>query len=138
MCMGGGGGGQQKIVMPKTEAYDRQFELQRAAIEQQMNNSSMLMQQQLQASLRSKEELTRQIAEIKTEKANDAAALDEQAKRMSVLIGAPPPEPTAKAPAVGEDRNSDAAGVRKRGKSRLRIQRTTAMSSGQGSGLNIT
>lgn len=137
MCMGGGGG-RQTIVMPKTESYDRQFELQRAAMEQQMNNSSILLQQQLQASLRKKEDLTRQIAEVKTEKANDAAALDEQAKRMSVLIGAPPPEPTAKAPVVGKDRNSDAAAVRKRGKSRLRIQRTTATSSGQGSGLNIT
>ena len=45
MCGGGGGGG--TIYQPDYNAYDKQFDLQRSAIESQINNSSMAMQQQL-------------------------------------------------------------------------------------------
>lgn len=134
MCSGGGGGG-GTIVMPDTRAYDRQFDLQRAAMEQQMNNSSQLMQQQLQASLQKKNDLATQIREIKVEQANSTQALEEQAMRLSALIGPPPPEETAKAPAVGSrDRNVKTT----KGKSALRIRRSSSGSFGQGAGLNIT
>ena len=135
MCMGGGGGSPATITMPDTSAYDRQFELQKAAIDSQMNNNTMLMQQQLQASLRQQNQLRSDIAEAKVLKADNQKALEEEAQRMSVLVGAPPPEPTAQAPKVGSrDRNVNT----RKGKSALRIGRKVASSSGQGTGLNIT
>ena len=136
MCMGGGGGG-GTIVMPDTGAYEQQFDLQRRAIEQQMNNGTQLMQNELQNSLRQKQDLLTQIKDIKKEKADSAAALDEQAMRLSTLIGPPPPEQTAKAPLVGGSREN-ASASQKKGKSSLRISRTTSSRYGQGAGLNIT
>ena len=135
MCMGGGGGSPATITMPDTSAYDRQFEMQKAAIDSQMNNNTMLMQQQLQATLREQNQLRADIAEAKVLKADNQKALEEEAQRMSVLVGAPPPEPTAQAPKVGSrDRNVNT----RKGKSSLRIGRKVASSSGQGTGLNIT
>ena len=134
MCMGGGGGG-GTIVMPDTDAYEQQFDLQRRAIEQQMNNGTQLMQSKLQNSLRQKQDLLTQISDIKKEQADSAAALDEQAMRLSTLIGPPPPEKSAEAPVVGSrDRNVQT----RKGKSSLRIGRTTSSLYGQGAGLNIT
>lgn len=137
MCMGGGGGGGGTIVMPDTSAYEQQFDLQRRAIEQQMNNGTQLMQNELQNSLRQKQDLLTQIKDIKKEQADSAAALDEQAMRLSTLIGPPPPEQTAKAPLVGGSREN-ASASQKKGKSSLRIGRTTSSRYGQGAGLNIT
>ena len=42
MCMGGGGAA--TITQPDYTAYNQQFELQKSAIEQQMNNSTQLKQ----------------------------------------------------------------------------------------------
>lgn len=134
MCMGGGGG-RATITMPDTGAYEQQFDLQRRAIEQQMNNGTQLMQNELQNSLRAKQDLQTQIKDIKKSQADSAAALDEQAMRLSTLIGPPPPEKSAQAPLVGSrDRKTQT----KKGKSSLRIGRTTTNSYGQGAGLNIT
>lgn len=138
MC-GGGRAAPATIVMPNTGAYDREFDLQRAAMEQQMQGQASLMQMQLQQSLRSKEELMGRIKEVKIAQANDEAKVDEQARRMSALIGPPPPEPTAQKPVVGDDRRAEQGlSSTRRGKSRLRIERPVAAKSGQGSGLNIT
>jgi hypothetical protein len=135
MCMGGGGGSRGTIMMPDTSAYDRQFEMQKAAIDSQMNNTAMLMQNQLQGALQDQNLLRQQIAEAKVTQADNQKALEEEAKRMSVLVGAPPPEPTAQAPIVGtRERNVNT----RKGKSALRIGRKVANSSGQGTGLNIT
>lgn len=135
MCMGGGGGNQATITMPDTSAYDRQFQMQKAAIDSQMNNSSMLIQQQLQGVLREQNTLRADIADAKAAKAESQAALEEEAQRLSVLIGTPPPEPVAQAPKVGSrERNVNT----RKGKSALRIGRRVANSSGQGTGLNIT
>lgn len=134
MCFGGGGS-RATITMPDTSAYDRQFQLQKSAIESQMNSSMTLMQQQLQGSLRKKEDLLSQIKEAKVESATKQEAVNEQAARMAALIGPPPPEKTAEAPVTGaRDRGLST----KKGKSALRISRTVATSNGQGSGLNIT
>ena len=139
MMCGGGSPAPATIVMPNTQAYDREFDLQRAAIEQQMQGQAQLLQAQLQQSTRSKQDLLQQIKDYKVDEAQSAERLDEQARRMSVLIGPPPPEESAKAPLVGRERNASETGSTKRkGKSQLRIGRTTATTSGKGAGLNIT
>jgi hypothetical protein len=131
MCMGGGGGGGATITMPDTSAYDRQFNLQKAAIEQQMNSGAQLMQSQLQQSLRSKQEVLQQSADARRVLAENTNA---NAMRMAQLIGTPPPEKSAEAPVVGRNRGTATS----KGKGALRIERTTASSTGQGAGLNIT
>lgn len=136
MCSGGGGS-RTTITMPDTGAYEQQFDLQRRAIESQMSNSTQLMQNELQNSLRQKQDLLTQIRDVKKEQAESSAALEEQAMRLSTLIGPPPPEQSAKAPVVGGSREN-ASASRKKGKSSLRIGRTTSSRYGQGAGLNIT
>ena len=133
MCFGGGGGG--TITKPDYRAYDQQFELQKAAIESQTQNSSMAMQQQLQQSLKQQTIVREQIRDAQVAKAEDNARLEEEAQRLSVLMGTPPPEPTAEAPVIGaRDRRINT----KKGKSALRISQKVATSTGQGAGLNIT
>ncbi len=133
MC-GGGGGERATIYQPDYNAYDKQFDLQRAAIESQMNNGVMAMQQQLQSALQSQNSVRSEIAQAKTAKAEDASALNEEAMRLSTLIGAPPPEKSAQAPEIGaRDRGIKTT----KGRKTLRIGRT-ANSSSQGTGLNIT
>lgn len=132
MCGGGGGGG--TIYQPDYNAYDKQFELQRSAIESQMNNSSMAIQQQLQGALESQAATRQRINDERISAAESASALNEEAMRLSTLIGTPPPEKTAEAPAVGARERS--LNTRK-GRKALRIGRT-ATSSSQGTGLNIT
>lgn len=133
MC-GGGGGQSATIYKPDYDAYNREFELQRDAINQQMSNSAVSMQTELQGVLRDQNSLRADIAERKIEIADDENSLQEEAMRLSTLLGAPPPEKSAQAPAIGSrDRNIKT----KKGKGSLRIGRT-ASSSSQGTGLNIT
>ena len=132
MC--GGGGSSGTIYQPDYNAYDKQFALQRSAIESQMNSSTMAVQQQLQSALRTQQSVQTQISEDKIAAANDAAALNEEAMRLSTLIGTPPPEKTAQGPTVGSrERGLDS----QKGRKTLRIGKT-ANSSSQGTGLNIT
>ena len=132
MC--GGGGQRATIYQPDYNAYDKQFALQRSAIESQINNGTMAMQQQLQSALRAQNTVRADIAEDKVAAANDSAALNEESMRLSTLIGAPPPEETAQAPTVGaRERGLDT----RKGRKTLRIGKT-AKSSSQGTGLNIT
>ena len=134
MC-GGGSPKPATIMMPDTGAYDKQFEMQKAAIDSQMNSTANLMQQQLNDALRAQNQLREDIRDAKVVKAEKQDALEEQARRMSVLMGPPPPEPTAQAPKVGSrDRKTNT----RKGKGSLRIGRKVASSSGQGAGLNIT
>ena len=133
MC-GGGGGQRATIYQPDYDAYDREFELQRDAINQQMSNSVMSMQTQLQGSLRDQERIRTQINEVKVEQAENEDDLQEEAMRLSTLIGAPPPEKSAQAPEIG---SRDRGIKTSKGKKSLRIGRT-ANSSSQGTGLNIT
>jgi hypothetical protein len=132
MC--GGGGQRATIYQPDYNAYNQQFDLQRSAIESQINNGTLAMQQQLEDALREQNTVRSGIAEEKVAAANDASALNEEAMRLSTLIGAPPPEKTAQAPEVGaRERGLKTT----KGRKALRIGRT-ANSSGQGTGLNIT
>ena len=133
MCFGGGGGG--TITKPDYRAYDQQFELQKAAIDSQMQNASMAMQEQLNASLKEQTAVREDIRDFQVARAEDNARLEEEAQRLSVLMGTPPPEPTAQAPVIGaRDRKINT----KKGKSALRISQKVATSTGQGTGLNIT
>ena len=134
MCMGGGGS-RATITQPDYGAYNQQFQLQKDAIDQQMNNSTLLMQQELQTSLRNQSDLKEQIAEAKIAKAEDAAELDQEARRLSALVGPPPPAKVASAPEIGV-RERDIK--TRKGKSSLRIGRKTAKGSAKGTGLNIT
>ena len=130
MCFGGGGS-RATITMPDTRAYDRMFDMQKSAIESQMNSGLQLKQQELQSTLKNQEKLHQQSLDLKQQLANDTSA---QAARMAALIGAPPPEKTATAPVTGNART----GATRKGKSGLRIERQTASSAGVGAGLNIT
>lgn len=133
MCMGGGGK-RATITQPDYSAYNQQFQLQKDAIDQSMNNSSTLMQQQLQSSLQKQNSVRAEIAEARVAKADNQKALQEEARRLSVLMGPPPPEPSAQAPEIGtRDRDINT----RKGKSSMRIGRKTAKSSAKGSGLNI-
>ena len=132
MC--GGGGQRATIYQPDYNAYDKQFALQRSAIESQMNNSTIAMQEQLQGALREQQSVRSRISEEKTAAAEDASLLSQEAMRLSTLIGTPPPEKSAQAPEIGaRERGLQTT----KGRKALRIGRT-ANSSGQGTGLNIT
>ena len=132
MC--GGGGERATIYQPDYNAYDKQFALQRSAIESQINNGTNAMQQQLQGVFQTQNTVRSEIAEDRIAAANDASSLSEEAMRLSTLIGAPPPEKSAQAPEIG---SRDRGVKTTKGRKSLRIGRT-ANSSSQGTGLNIT
>tara|TARA_R110002012_G_scaffold183447_2_gene349844 strand:- start:262 stop:684 length:423 start_codon:yes stop_codon:yes gene_type:complete len=140
MCMGGPKINRKKakpavINMPDFDRYDREFDLQKAAIDQQMSGSMTAMQDQLNAALREQTTLKEEIAAAQAAKAERQSALEEKAARLSVLMGPPPPEKAAQAPEIGvRDRDIKT----RKGKKALRIGRKVAQSSGQGAGLNIT
>lgn len=129
MCSGGGGAA--TITTPDYAAYNRQFDLQKAAIDQGMNSGSQLLQQQLNQSMTAKQSaLTAEVEQRKVLAENTNA----QAMRMAALIGTPPPEKSASAPEVGSARGIET----KKGKSALRIGLDSTSRMGQGAGLNIT
>lgn len=130
MCFGGGGS-PAVITMPDTGAYDRQAQLQMDAMRQTQNMGVSIKQSELNQALANQQQTLTELRDVKTQRANDTAA---NAARMAALIGAPPPNPSAKAPTVGSDRE---AMVKPRGKQGLRIDRATPSSQGTGTGLNI-
>ena len=134
MCGGGSPPPRATITQPDYTAFNQQFELQKSAIEQSMNSNIQALQADFQNQLRSQNANLEAIALQRRNQAEDMAAVSEEARRMAVLIGTPPPEETAQAPKVGtQDRGLDVA----KGKKSLRIGRT-ATSSAKGAGLNIT
>lgn len=134
MCFGGGGGG--TIYMPDTGAYDRQFEAQLDLMKMQQTGAINAKQAELDSVLRAQTTALAEIKEAKIERANEVASVEAEARRLSNIIGTPPPEPTAKAPVIGRNRNKDSAPPK--GKRGLRISLATSPSKdGKGSGLNI-
>ena len=132
MC--GGGGRRATIEKPDYNAYNQQFELQKAAIDQSMNSGIRELQSDFQAQLRQGNASMEAIARNKAAEAEDQAFIAEDARRLATLIGAPPPEKVADAPKVGKRaRDLDTAN----GKKSLRIG-STATSAAKGTGLNIT
>ena len=129
MCMGGGSAA--TITVPDYAAYDQQFDLQKAAIEQAASTSTLTAQADLNAALRAKQDAQTQLLVAKQQQAEDTNAA---AMRLAQVVGPPPREPHAKPPEIGVDER----GLKtKKGKSSLRIGKV-ATSSGSGSGLNIT
>jgi hypothetical protein len=135
MCFGGGSSKGSTITMPDTGAYDRQFDRRLQML--QMSQSSELTgyQAELQQAQYAQEGLLRELVDLREERAESAASVEAEAKRMSNIIGPPPPDVSAKAPVIGEDRVKER--TRRSGKSNLRIGRKVASSAGAGAGLNI-
>lgn len=131
MCFGGGGS-PATITMPDTGAYDRMAQMQFDAIRQTQDGAARLKQAELNQVVADQQGVLEQLRAVVTSRANDTAA---NAARMAALIGAPPPEKTAKAPVVGSDRAEQTRPAGKRG---LRIDRPAASTAGSGSGLNIS
>ena len=127
MCFGGGS--RATITKPDYNAYDKQFELQKEAIQSSMDANLRAKQQELQTSLGDKADIQRKLNEqIRIQAENTNA----QAMRLAQVIGPPPPEKSAQAPVIGSKR-------KKLGKQGLRIRRGVApTSSASGAGLNIT
>ncbi len=123
------------ITMPDTASYDRTADRQIALMQQQQQSDMLLKQMELNRALTNKQGVLTDLRDLKQQRAADTAA---NAQRMAALIGAPPPEPTAKAPVIGSDREDM---VKAKGKKGLRIERVNQASQttqGSGTGLNIT
>jgi len=133
MCLFGGGGGEPAtITKPDYTAYNQQFDLQKAAIENQITNQNTTMQNTLHNALSEKQDALSRLAIASQARAN---ATSQAAMQLSQVAGPPPREKHAEPPKTGaEDR-----GVKtKKGKGSLRIRRSVSTSNAQGSGLNIT
>ena len=127
MC---GGGKAATITQPDYSAYNKQFDLQKSAIDQAMNSGAQQMQQQLNQAVTAKQgALAAELEQKKTLAENTSA----QAMRLATLIGTPPPEKSAQAPVVAGERGLQT----KKGKSALRIGLDSTSRMGQGAGLNI-
>ena len=149
MCFGGGKSSAATIVMPKTDDYDRQFEMQKAAMEAQMRNGAQLMQQQLQSSLQRKRDLMDRIAKMQTDKAMNPEDIGEMVDErvQTIMSAAKGLNPSSNAQMVkmgrekGASRESDVdrsgGGAKRSGKDGLRIRRNAPKDSA-GVGLSIT
>ena len=130
MCFGGGGSA-ATITKPDYNAYDKQFQLQKDAIERSMEGNTRLVQQQLNTALRQKQSTLDELTSVQKQLAENTNA---QAMRLAQVIGPPPPEKHAQAPVIG----AKARGLRGKGKSGLRIGRATPSKRGKGSGTQLT
>ena len=136
MCMGGGGGGGGVITMPDTGAYDRMYDRQLQMMQATQSSELEGLQAQLLDTQRQQELLLTDLRDGRTERAESVASVEAEARRMSNIIGPPPPEESAKAPVVGAARDKPKT-QRASGKRGLRIGRAVASSSGDAVGLNI-
>ena len=93
MC--GGAPPRATITQPDYNAFNQQFELQKAAIDQSMNSGIMELQAGFQDSLRQQTDFLRGIEQSRVARAQDEAAAAADAARLQILIGAPPPEEVA-------------------------------------------
>ena len=136
MCFGGGRSQPSVITMPGTGAYDRQFDRQLQLM--QMSQSSQLtgLQSQLDASVREQQDILMELRDLEMEQAESVASVEAEARRMSNIIGAPPPDVSAKAPVIAEQRKLPKTQSAK-GKRGLRIGRAVADSSGESVGFNL-
>jgi len=123
------------INVPNYEAYDRQWDLQASAITGQIESRNRDLQMSLNSVQKKNLGIKQELKELAKQRAEDQAALEEKAQRLSLLMGPPPPEKPASAIETGtRDRDIST----RKGKGALRIGRKAATSSGKGTGLNIT
>ena len=124
MCMGGGGGGGSVITMPDTGAYDRMYDRQLQMMQASQNSELNTYQAELDTAVMTQQELLTDLRDLRRENAESAASVDAEARRMSNIIGAPPPERSATAPVIGSARKKPKTQT-KSGKRGLRIARAT-------------
>jgi len=130
MCMGGGSAA--TITVPDYNAYDKQFNLQKEAIQRQIDNETRLVQGQLNTARLEKQSVLTKVNEQARIRAEN---VDRQARMLADMAGPPPPEKSAKNFIIGaRDRGLQAV----KGKQSLRIGRKIAKKSATGAGLNIT
>lgn len=108
------------ITAPDTRAYDRMASMQLEAMRSVQGGAVTAKQRELDRVLSLQQQTAQRAERQAVARANDTAA---NAARLAALIGTPPPEKTAKAPAVGSRRSSAAASV---GRRALRIDTTGA------------
>lgn len=130
MCFGGSAP-RATITMPDTAAFDRMADQQMAALRQQQESSTLLMQERLNQATLSQQNTMKELLAAQEQRASQTAA---DAARMAALIGAPTPEPAAKAPVLGSSRQGMAPA---KGKTSLRIEPKAASNTKAGTGLNI-
>ena len=137
MCMGGGGGG-STITMPDTGKYDRMYDRQLQMMQMAQSSELTELQSGLAEAQSAQEELLEKLSEARTERAESVASVEAEAKRMSNIVGTPPPEASASAPVTGAARTQGKKSAgRPAGKRGLRIGRQVATTAGAGTGLNI-
>ena len=124
MCMGGGGGGGGVITMPDTGAYDRMYDRQLQMMQMSQNSELDTYQAELNAAVMNQQDLLTDLRDLRRENAESAASVEAEAKRMSNIIGTPPPEMSAKTPVIGPARKKPKTQT-KSGKRGLRIARST-------------
>jgi hypothetical protein len=129
MCFGGGG--RATITQPDYNAYDKQFQLQKDAIDSALNNETRSIQQQLNTALASKRSTLEELNAAERLRADNVQA---QATRLAAVIGPPPPEKHAQAPVIG----AKARGLKGKGKSGLRIGKSASQGAGSGTQLTLT
>jgi seryl-tRNA synthetase len=127
-----------KIKQPKMHAANAAQRMMTQAVMQMQSpdNELLLAQMRMQQSDKDLSRTIEQARDLKLELANNQAALSEKAMQMAALMGPPPPEPVAKPPVVGRDREDTS--TRRRGRTALRVDRVTTSGSAPGAGLSIT
>ena len=135
MCMGGGGGG-GVITMPDTGAYDRMYDQQLQMMQMAQSSELTGFQSELDNAVMAQQDLLTDLRDLREERAEEVASVEAEARRMSNIIGAPPPEPSAKAPVIADARNKPKTQAAK-GKRGLRITKSAPSLSGAGTGLQI-
>jgi hypothetical protein len=129
MCSGGK---RATITQPDYNAYNKQFNLQKEAIQRQIDNETRLVQGELNTARLEKQSVLTKVNEQARIRAEN---VDRQAKMLAEMAGPPPPEDSAKNFIIGaRDRGLQAV----KGKQSLRIGRKVAKESAAGAGLNIT
>ena len=136
MCFGGGRSQPSVITMPDTGAYDRQYDRQLQLMQMAQSSKLTGLQSQLDASVSKQQDILTELRDLEMEKAESVASVEAEARRMSNIIGAPPPDVSAKAPVIAEARKLPKTQSAK-GKRGLRIGRVVADSSGESVGYNL-
>lgn len=129
MCMGSAQ--RSTIVMPDMAAYDRMANQQMALMNASSQQDTILQQERLNRAVLGQQNAMQELNRVAQQRANDTAA---NAQRIAALIGTPPPEPAAKAPTVGSNREGMS---RPKGKEKLRIDRQASVAAAPGTSLNI-
>jgi hypothetical protein len=125
MC--GGGTPRSTIIQPDYRAYNQMADAQLQTMRMAQSPAVLAAQQGVQAAALQQQQALADLAARKTAEANDTSA---SAARLAALIGAPPPDKTAKAPVLSSNRQGMSRPMGRKGL-RVDLQPTAT------SGLNI-